>query len=69
MKNTPGSHENDRKQGKFGAPTQQPGGKRPDPSQQQAAQAKPDGKSADKADNKPGAKPAGKVPTPTHPPA
>ena len=65
MKNTPGSQDKDRKQGKFGAPIPQPGGKRPDPSQQRAAPAKSDGKS----DNKPATKPTGKLPTPTHPPA
>ena len=73
MKKTPDSHDNDRKHSKFGAPAQQPGVKRPDPSQQHATAAKPDGKFADRSDNKPGnksgAKSTGKLPTPTHPPA
>jgi hypothetical protein len=57
MKNTPGSHDKDRKQGKFGAPIPQPGGKHADTSQPNAAPAKSGGKST------------GKLPTPTHPPA
>ncbi|WP_395789706.1 hypothetical protein [Aquimonas sp.] len=65
MKSTPGSHDKDRKQGKFGAPIPQPSGKGEDRSPQHAAAAKPDSKS----DHKPGTKPTGKLPTPTHPPA